>query len=324
MKTKDLPTVSIIILTYNGKKYIKNCLNGVLDIEYPKEKYEVIVADNYSNDGTSTYVKQNFKNVKVIEFKKNYGFSIGNNIAVEYTNNNSKYFIFLNQDTIVHKKWLIELVKCIESDEKIGAAYSSTIHPNYPEFKSLEREKFPKNIYYLTMTKFYDERNVKIPFTSDCIETHVLSGATFIIRKDIIKKIGGLFDEDIFYQAEDTELSLRLYKFGYKIKMVPTSICYHFDEYRTNLEKKSIKKLIKLAKKTYIATKNRYTAFYKNLSLIKFIPVAGVITFTSFLKVNEFEKNIVKKFFYMIGAILLTFGAFLGFILEIKNIKKKI
>ncbi len=324
MNEKDLPFVSIIILTYNGKEYIDNCLNSVLDLEYPDEKYKIIAADNCSIDGSIQYLKENFKEVKIIEFKENYGFSKGNNLVLQHTNKDTKYFIFLNQDTIVHKKWLIELVKCIESDEKIGVAYSSMFLPNDPEFKLLEREKFPKNICYQTLTKFFDVRNVKIPFTKKPIQTSFLSGASFIITKEVIKEIGGLFDEDFKYQAEDLELALRVNRFGYKTVMVPTSIIYHFDKYRTNLERKSIKDLIRIARKAHIATKNRFVAFYKNLPLVKFIYVTIIILLTSFLKVNEFEENATKKKFYMFAAILLTFSAFLAFILKINKYKRKI
>ena len=121
---KEYPFVSIIILSYNGHVYLKDCLNSVLDQDYPREAYEIIVADNASKDNSVDLVRSLYgEDVEIVEFGRNHGFAKGNNLAVEYAKGN--LLVFLNQDTIVHKLWLGELVRGLEEAGFIKHDYTS-------------------------------------------------------------------------------------------------------------------------------------------------------------------------------------------------------
>ena len=89
------PLVSVIILGYNGLRFVDDCLRSVLDQDII-HRYEVIYIDNDSTDGSGDYVRANFSQVKTISFDKNLGFAQGNNEAIQYTN--GRYLVFLNQD----------------------------------------------------------------------------------------------------------------------------------------------------------------------------------------------------------------------------------
>lgn len=125
--------VSIIIVNYNGKHLLEECLSSVFSIDFPKNNYEVIVVDNDSQDDSVNYIKTNFPEVKLIESGNNLGFAGGNNLGIKYAN--GKYYVFLNSDTRVDKGWLKELVKTAQ-DNNVGAVSSKLYY--YTPFLKLE------------------------------------------------------------------------------------------------------------------------------------------------------------------------------------------
>lgn len=123
------PLVSILIVNYNGKYYLENCLDSLQKIDFPKNNYEIIMIDNHSIDTSIDFTKKNFPEIKIIESETNLGFARGCNLGV--LSAKGKYVVFLNTDTKVDTKWLSSLVKRIESDKKI-AAVNSKIYLYYP------------------------------------------------------------------------------------------------------------------------------------------------------------------------------------------------
>ena len=115
------PKVSVIIVNWNGKKYLEVCLSSVFNQTYPD--YEVILVDNGSTDGSIEYIKNNFSKVKLIELNKNYGFAKANNIGIKeaFKNSDIKYVITLNNDTLTDINWLFFLVRVMETDSSIGS-----------------------------------------------------------------------------------------------------------------------------------------------------------------------------------------------------------
>lgn len=103
-----LPTVSIIIVNFNGRTYLRDCLNSILNLRYPKKNYEVIVVDNGSSDGSVGYLKNTFPWVNTIALQTNEGFTGGNNVGIEQAKGDC--VVLLNNDTVVTPRWLTELV----------------------------------------------------------------------------------------------------------------------------------------------------------------------------------------------------------------------
>jgi GT2 family glycosyltransferase len=124
-KMKSKPQVSILIVNYNGQHLLNDCLSSVFSINYPKNKFEVIVVDNNSQDDSVSFIKKNFKKVKLIESQKNLGFAGGNNTA--YKHAKGEYIVLLNNDTKVQKNWLIELVNTANSNENVGIVSSKLL-----------------------------------------------------------------------------------------------------------------------------------------------------------------------------------------------------
>ncbi len=102
------PLVSVIVVNYNGKRYLKDNFTSLEALDYPKDKFEVIFVDNGSQDGSLAYVETFFPWVKILRLDENYGFCKPNNEAAKMAK--GTYVVFLNNDTMVDSKWLQQLV----------------------------------------------------------------------------------------------------------------------------------------------------------------------------------------------------------------------
>ncbi|MEM3957230.1 MAG: glycosyltransferase [Thermoproteota archaeon] len=94
------PEISIVVLNYNGMRFLETCLKSLLSSTY--KNFEIVIVDNASKDGSVEYLKKKYSNnekVKIIQLDRNYGFAEGNNIGYRYTHPNSKFILFLNNDT---------------------------------------------------------------------------------------------------------------------------------------------------------------------------------------------------------------------------------
>lgn len=201
--------VYIIILTYNGKKWIDNCLNSVLQTSYPR--YKILVIDNASKDGSAEYITNKFPQVELLRNKKNYGFAEGNNIGMRYAlKNGADYVVLLNQDTRVDPDWLIEMVNVAEKNEKIGIL--SPMQYDY-EGKGLDQnfKNFVKDI----------------PIGREFFETSGVIGAAMLYTRRAYEKIG-LFDPIYFCYFEESDLCRRAQYFGYKVGVAEKSKIYHW------------------------------------------------------------------------------------------------
>jgi len=110
--------VSIITVNYNGKKYLKNFLDSAFSLSYPKDKYEVIIVDNNSQDGSAAYIKRNFPKVNLVLSKKNLGFAAGNNLGMQKAK--GELFFLVNNDTVLQKDSLKNIVSTFKRWNKKG------------------------------------------------------------------------------------------------------------------------------------------------------------------------------------------------------------
>lgn len=202
--------VYIIVLVYNGKKWLNNCLKSVLATTYPN--YKVLVIDNASSDGSVEYAKAYFPGVQIIENKKNYGFAEGNNIGIKYSlAKGAEYIVLLNQDTKVEPAWVSELIKVAENSAEIGI-----LSPMQYDYEGIELDK-----------------NFKIIFDSgkyvnpDFIEADTIIGAAILLKKSLCQKIG-MFDPVFFCYHEESDLCRRYKYFGYKIGIAVKSKIFHW------------------------------------------------------------------------------------------------
>lgn len=213
-----LPKVSIIVLNYNGKKFLARCLSSLREINYPHNLFEVLLLDNSSNDGSLEFVKTNFPWIKRVSLDKNYGFCGGNNRGLKYAN--GEYIAFLNNDTQVTPDWLISLVKAAVI-HSVPICASKTLFMKNPYIVEYKGAKFTLNGrgYGIAFGK-EDSKE------SSCSTTGYPCAAAMLIKRDVFLKVGQ-FDEDYFACLDDTDLGWRAWLFGYEVLYCPTSIVYH-------------------------------------------------------------------------------------------------
>jgi len=134
-----MPKTAVIILNWNGMKYLPDCLGTLVKQDYPKDDRAFILVDNGSTDNSVKYCEDNFPEVEIIKNGQNDGFCKGNNIGMQYAlDNGYDYIVLLNQDTAVEPNWLSELVGAAESDKQIGAVQSLMLL--YTNLHECERE----------------------------------------------------------------------------------------------------------------------------------------------------------------------------------------
>jgi GT2 family glycosyltransferase len=224
----NLPLVSIVIVSFNEIHKIGDCLSDLFAQTYLN--YEVLVYDNASIDGTPEYIEQNFPQVKLIKGTENLGFGGANNRASAQAK--GKYLAFVNDDAYVTPNWLEPLVNLLEMDNTVGCAGA--------ELLCAEKEK--RNIVLCHGNDVhlsgiaYLKNNGQIVKPADPIEAGAISGAAFVIKREIFLEIGG-FESDFFLYYEDTDLSLRLRLIGKRCVIVPGSIVYHNSESRFSNQK---------------------------------------------------------------------------------------
>lgn len=143
------PLVSIIIVNYNGKTFLKDCLRTLEAQSFPRSQFEVILVDNNSWDISVSYVEEHFPWVQIVKSKENLGFAGGNNLGVKHAK--GKYIALLNNDTSVPVNWLKPLVERIEQDKKIAAVNSKTLL-RYPFLElSIKSDTFAKSDFTASM-----------------------------------------------------------------------------------------------------------------------------------------------------------------------------
>jgi GT2 family glycosyltransferase len=215
--------VSIITVTHNNERDIEEFLTSIFKQTY--KNFEVIIADSASSDKTLERVGM-FPNVKMISVPRNVGYGKGSNIG--YKISDGDFVAILNPDTVVNENWLSELIKVLSKDPKIGI-----VTPKILMYANKKIINACGNDVHFTGFGFsrginQHECNYDIPeplFTP--------SGCSFIIRSDILKKVG-FFDEDFFLRSEVPDLAWRAHLIGYTCIYVPTSKVFHKYNFKMN------------------------------------------------------------------------------------------
>src|SRR3989338_9361116 len=125
MKTRKYPMVSVVTITYNGISLLKDCLKSVYAMDYPRDRFEVVVVDNDSSDGTVEFVRRKYPTAKIVQNKANLGY-VGMNNAMPVCR--GKYIYVINNDIMVNRECLKRLVETLEDDSSIGMSIHTLIN----------------------------------------------------------------------------------------------------------------------------------------------------------------------------------------------------
>lgn len=242
------PELSIVILTYNTKELLGDCLKSVFKRK-DEVNFEVIVSDNDSTDGTGKMVKEKFPQVKYLK-GENVGFSKGNNRARDHVG--GELVLFLNPDTIVKKNALKETVKYLKENDDVGVVSCKLVLPN-GELDKDTRRSFPTpwvafTHLVLRADRFFPESKLFGQYWYGYIdedkvhEVDALQGAYFLTYKKILDEVNW-FDEEYFFDGEDLDLSYQIKKAGYKLVYYPKVEVEHLKGVTKGKVKKYRKKI---------------------------------------------------------------------------------
>ena len=218
-------SVSIVIPHWNNVDVLSECLESISNTNF--ENFETIVVDNASTDNSVASVRSNYPNVKLIENDKNYGYAGGCNIGAEAASGD--FLIFLNNDTVQEKDWISNLIKTINSDDKIAAVQPKIL--NYYDrnvFDYAGGSGGHMDIYCFPFARgrifsFQENDEGQYNNKEKCFWS---SGTCFMVRRELFQKSGG-FDESFFAHMEEIDLCWRLYAMGFEVWVEPDSVVYH-------------------------------------------------------------------------------------------------
>jgi GT2 family glycosyltransferase len=209
--------LSIIIVNYNGKKYVEDCVESIQKTTIGLN-YEIIILDNDSKDESCTFIKKYFPHVQLIESKINYGFGKGNNEAFKRAN--GTFILLLNNDTILLNQ-LLPVINHLREDDSIGAIGIEMLNGNQEILPAFGN--FPSLANMFLMKKIQNNKAKK----QEQFDVDWLTGSFVLMPRKVYEVVNG-FDEDYFLYVEDVDLCRRIANANYRRVFFPQYKYIHF------------------------------------------------------------------------------------------------
>ena len=284
-------TLSIIIVSYNTRQLLDDCLASVFAAERPSGGLEVVVVDNASRDGSVEMVAEKYPAVSLLSLADNRGFSAANNWGAE--NSHSEYILFLNSDTTLNEDALVKPLAYMQSHPQVGALTVNLIYPNGQRDPDNHRG-FPTPwnalCHFSGLSKLAPDNprfNGYFQSYADFSQTHlvdVIAGSYMLMPRSVFTELGG-WDEDYFFYGEDIDFCYRIRQAGCQIVYYPHASVLHYKGASSGLRKESAgiarppkETRIKVAKESVRAMKLFYRKHYSEQypSLVTGLVLAGI------------------------------------------------
>jgi GT2 family glycosyltransferase/glycosyltransferase involved in cell wall biosynthesis len=214
--------VSIIIPVFNKVEYTEKCLDAIAR-NTSVERYEVVIVDNGSTDGTKDFLERLDGDVKVITNRSNHGFARACNQGA--TASEGKYLLFLNNDTVPKEGWLGAMIDAVRSEPDIGIVGSKLVYPD----GAIQHAGVVFHRRNGVIIHIYKGFNGDHPGVNYLRDYNAVTGACLLIPKDLFSNLDG-FCEEFIAGYEDLDLCLRAKTEGYRVVYQPKSELVHFEE----------------------------------------------------------------------------------------------
>ncbi len=286
--------LSIIIVNYNVKHFLEQCLNSVNKAS-KKLAVEVWVVDNNSVDGSIEMLKEKFPEVKLIENKKNAGFSVANNQAIKKST--GEYVLLLNPDTIVEEETFTKTLAFMDGHPDAGGLGVKMIDGTghfLPESK--RALPTPEVAFYkifglsflFPKSKKFGKYHLTYLSQDETNKVDVLSGAFMLVRKAALDK-AGLLDETFFMYGEDIDMSYRIIKAGYNNYYFPQTRIIHYKGEST--KKSSVNYVIVFYNAMRIFAQKHFS--HKNARLFSFLVNMAILFRASVAIMHRFINKMI-------------------------------
>ena len=268
--------LSVVIVSYNVRSYLEQCLQSVQKALEGIEG-EVFVVDNHSDDDSVETIRNHYPWVTLIENHENLGFAKANNQAIRQSQ--AEYVLLLNPDTVVAEDTLRGGLTFMDEHPKAGGAGVMMCYKDgsrAPESRRALPTPWVAALKMLGFTKRYYMSH--LPWDQPC-RIEVVSGAFCLLRHEALKTVG-LLDEDFFMYGEDIDLSFRLLKGGWENWYLPYSIIH----YKGRSTQKSDYRYVHVF---YQAMLIFFQKHYSHLSLVYTVPVKMAIYFRALIALTD-------------------------------------
>lgn len=280
------PFVSVLVLNWNGQRYLRECFNSLRFNSCPH--VEVVLIDNGSQDESVDFTRGEFPNVRIIRHSKNLGFCQGYNLGVDAVH--GAFLVFLNNDTVVEKGWLEPLIGCLRAESDVAIATSKILFVGSRIVNMaggiLKLWTGAADIGYGRHESWLERPGAIEPFYG--------SGAAMAMRRDLFQLVGG-FDKDYFAYGEDLDLSWRLRLIGYRVRLVRESVVHHHHSGTLGLFN---------PRKVRLVTRNHLSTLIKCLALHN--ALHAIPAYASFALIKGVALSIVRRDASFLLAIVLS------------------
>jgi GT2 family glycosyltransferase len=245
--------VAVVILNWNGKKYLEQFLPSI--IKHNATYADVVVADNASTDDSVKFLKENYPQIKIVINNQNGGYAKGYNDALKRLD--YEYFVLLNSDVEVTANWIEPIIEMMGADKQIAACQPKLLtysNKNEFEYAGAAGGFIDKYGYPFCRGRIFDSYETDNGQYNDSTEIFWATGACLFVRSSAYKELNGL-DEDFFAHMEEIDLCWRLKNKGYKIMYCGNSAVYHVGGGTLNKIN---------AQKTYLNFRNNLILICKN------------------------------------------------------------
>ncbi|HQC61394.1 MAG TPA: glycosyltransferase family 2 protein [Candidatus Pacearchaeota archaeon] len=312
--------VAIIILTCNQKKMLEETLESLIK-KMNYKNYKIFLVDNGSADRHDLMVKKEFPKVDITRNKENLGFSKANNIGIKKASKyyNPEYFLLMNDDMEVSDKdFLKKMIKVAEQDSKIGVVGCQQI---YPDGTMQDVGGYFRKWNLTKILKFKQ---------GEILDVDLFMGSCMLIKKEVMKKIGGLDEGFTPFLLEDSDYCLTAKKAGYLVKVVTDTKIIHKKSKTVNSFTNSKHMFVRFKNDIYFSIKHM-TLKYALFRIFIYLPLVAVFRKKrdeerlSNLRNFAFRKEAINNIFLLIGAYfysLTNIGKIKNKNYDKKNIKK--
>ena len=218
----DIPDLTIIIVNWNVKELLRDCLESIYS-QTQEITFEIVIVDNGSSDGSVEMVGKEFPEVKLITNKENLGFAKANNQAMRESK--GRNITLLNTDTVILGGALVTMVRFMDAYKEVGAVGPKILNPDktiqlpcgrHSPTLLTELWDFTKLSSLFPRSQIFGRALMSYWPHDDTREVELISGACMMVRKDTIEQIG-LMDEHFFLYGDETDWCYRMRKNGWKI-----------------------------------------------------------------------------------------------------------
>lgn len=219
------PLVAIVILNYNGRKFLEKFLPSVMATTYPN--YKVVVADNGSTDDSVAFMQTKYPQIELDQLEQNFGFAEGYNQAL--LKRQEDYFVLLNSDVEVSADWITHIIALMEADERLAVC-----QPKILAYKQKEQFEYAgaaggwidKLGYPFARGRVFDDIEKDRGQFKTSKDIFWASGCALIVKAPVYKELKGLYGV-FFAHQEEIDFCWRAQNAGYKIACCTASVVYH-------------------------------------------------------------------------------------------------